>query len=81
MIEQVKGTRNIANGDSAKFLHVKNSFINKFSDYGYKYIQTPLLEYKELFDKSIGESFGIPHIESGPLVRSSYHAKDSFASV
>ena len=56
MIEQVKGTRNIANGDSAKFLHVKNTFINKFSDYGYKYIQTPLLEYKELFDKSIGES-------------------------
>ena len=31
--------------------------------------------------KAIGESFGIPHIESGPLVRSSYHAKDSFASV
>ena len=31
--------------------------------------------------KTIGESFGIPHIESGPLVRSSYHAKDSFASV
>ena len=56
MIEQVKGTRNIANNDSAKFLHVKNTFINKFSDYGYKYIQTPLLEYKELFDKSIGES-------------------------
>jgi len=56
MIEQVKGTRNIANEDSAKFLHVKNSFINKYSDYGYKYIQTPLLEYKELFDKSIGES-------------------------
>jgi len=56
MIEQVKGTRNIANEDSAKFLHVKNSFINKFSDHGYKYIQTPLLEYKELFDKSIGES-------------------------
>ena len=56
MIEQVKGTRNIANDDSAKFLYVKNTFINKFSDYGYKYIQTPLLEYKELFDKSIGES-------------------------
>ena len=56
MTEQVKGTRNIANEDSAKYLHVKNSFINKFSDYGYKFIQTPLLEYKELFDKSIGES-------------------------
>ena len=56
MTEQVKGTRNIANEESAKYLHVKNSFINKFSDYGYKFIQTPLLEYKELFDKSIGES-------------------------
>ena len=31
--------------------------------------------------KLIGEKFGISHIESGPLVRSSYHAKDSFASV
>ena len=31
--------------------------------------------------KLIGESFGIPHVESGPVVRSSYHAKDSFASV
>ena len=38
---------------------------------------------KEEFEhyKHIGESFGIPHVESGPLVRSSYHAKDSFASV
>ena len=30
--------------------------------------------------KIIGQSYGIPHVESGPLVRSSYHAKDSFAS-
>lgn len=29
--------------------------------------------------KRFGESIGIPHIESGPLVRSSYHAKDSTA--
>jgi lipoic acid synthetase len=27
--------------------------------------------------KTFGESIGIPHVESGPLVRSSYHAKDS----
>ena len=31
--------------------------------------------------KTIGQELGIPHVESGPLVRSSYHAKDSFASV
>jgi lipoic acid synthetase len=33
-------------------------------------------EYKEF-----GESIGLPHVESGPLVRSSYHAKDSAAGV
>jgi lipoic acid synthetase len=26
--------------------------------------------------KQLGEDMGIPHIESGPLVRSSYHAWD-----
>ncbi len=36
-------------------------------------------EFKQY--KTIGQELGIPHIESGPLVRSSYHAKDSFASV
>jgi lipoic acid synthetase len=27
--------------------------------------------------REYGQSIGIPHVESGPLVRSSYHAKDS----
>ena len=31
-------------------------------------------EFAEL--KRLGESMGIPHVESGPLVRSSYHAAD-----
>jgi lipoic acid synthetase len=31
--------------------------------------------------KSFGEGRGIPHVESGPLVRSSYHAKESRAAV
>ena len=56
MIEQVKGTQNISNDNSLKYLYIQNLFLNKFGDYGYGYIQTPLLEYKELFDKSIGES-------------------------
>jgi lipoic acid synthetase len=33
-------------------------------------------EYKEF-----GEGMGIPHVESGPLVRSSYHAKESRQAV
>jgi len=56
MIEQVKGTQNISGDNAIKYLYIQNFFNNKFSDYGYQYIQTPLLEYKELFDKSIGES-------------------------
>ena len=56
MIEQVKGTQNISDDDALKYLYIYNLFINKFNDCGYRYIQTPLLEYKELFNKSIGES-------------------------
>ena len=56
MIEQVKGTQNISDKEALKYLFIQNKFLNKFGDAGYKYLQTPLLEYKELFDKSIGES-------------------------
>ena len=31
--------------------------------------------------KTVGEGMGIPHVESGPLVRSSYHAKESREAV
>lgn len=31
--------------------------------------------------KAFGEGIGIPHVESGPLVRSSYHAKESRQAV
>ena len=31
--------------------------------------------------KSFGEGLGLPHVESGPLVRSSYHAKESREAV
>ena len=56
MIEQVKGTQNISGNESLKYLYIQKLFLNKFKNYGYEYLQTPLLESKELFDKSIGES-------------------------
>jgi lipoic acid synthetase len=31
--------------------------------------------------KQKGESMGIPHVESGPMVRSSYHAEEQSAGV
>lgn len=39
--------------------------------------------HPETFDeyKRAGESFGIRHVESGPLVRSSYHAKEALGAV
>ena len=56
MIDQVKGTQNISGDDAKKYLYILSQFHNKFGHSGYKYLQTPLLEYKELFNKSIGES-------------------------
>ena len=44
MIEQVKGTQNITGDNALKYLHIQNLFNKKFSNYGYQYIQTPLLE-------------------------------------
>lgn len=45
----------------------------------------PVVQYHtpELFAyfKQVGESVGIPHVESGPLVRSSYHASEQMARV
>jgi lipoic acid synthetase len=32
-------------------------------------------EFNEL--KTLGETLGIPHVESSPLTRSSYHAKEA----
>ncbi|MDB4855654.1 ATP phosphoribosyltransferase regulatory subunit, partial [Acidimicrobiia bacterium] len=56
MIEQVKGTQNIYQNDSEKYLHVRKCFFDVFSKSGYSYIQTPHLEHSELFEKSIGEN-------------------------
>ena len=36
-----------------------------------------------MFDeyKAVGEGYGITHVESGPLVRSSYHAKEALEAI
>jgi lipoic acid synthetase len=38
--------------------------------------------HPDVFDryKAVGEGFGISHVESGPLVRSSYHARESLGA-
>ena len=44
MIEQVKGTQNIYQNESEKFLYVRQCFFDVFNNSGYSYIQTPHLE-------------------------------------
>ena len=56
MIEQVKGTRNIQSEDAQVYLFILNTFLNTFNSSGYEYTELPIIEHKELFTKSIGES-------------------------
>ena len=56
MIEQVKGTRNIHSEDAQVYLFILNTFLNTFNSSGYEYTELPIIEHKELFTKSIGES-------------------------
>ena len=56
MIEQVKVTRNIHSEDAQVYLFILNTFLNTFNSSGYEYTELPIIEHKELFTKSIGES-------------------------
>ena len=56
MIEQVKGTRNIHSEEAQVYLFILNTFLNTFNSSGYEYTELPIIEHKELFTKSIGES-------------------------
>jgi len=51
MIEQVKGTRNLFGAESEKYIHIFNAFCDAFVDYGYEFVELPILEHKELFIK------------------------------
>ena len=56
MIEQVKGTRNLYGPEAEKYLYIYDIFRKSFNTYGYDLIELPTIEYKELFNKSIGEN-------------------------
>ena len=56
MIEQVKGTRNLYGLEAEKYLYIYDMFRKSFNTYGYDLIELPTIEYKELFNKSIGEN-------------------------
>ena len=56
MIDQVKGTRNLYGKDIDNYLHIRDKFLNCYASYGYKFVELPNIEHKDLFTKSIGEN-------------------------
>ena len=49
-------TRNIHSEEAQVYLFIFNTFLNTFNSSGYEYTELPIIEHKELFTKSIGES-------------------------
>ena len=52
----VKGTHDITFEDGPYFSFVREAFTYVASTYGYRYIEPPILEYTEVFNRATGES-------------------------
>jgi len=59
MINAVKGMKDLTFEESQKFLYIVNTASSVARNYGYSYIETPILEETKLFKRSVGESSDI----------------------
>jgi len=59
MINPLRGMKDTIFQESQKFQHILSVASNIAKNYGYSYIQTPLLEETALFKRSVGESSDI----------------------
>ena len=55
-LKLVRGTRDIYEKENDHFRKIINLFKNVSERYGYKEISTPIIEYSEVFEKTLGES-------------------------
>ena len=59
MINPLRGMKDLIFEESQKFEHMINTASNIARNYGYSYIETPILEETSLFKRSVGESSDI----------------------
>lgn len=59
MINPLRGMKDLIFEDSQKFVHIVTTAIKIARNYGYSYIETPILEETALFKRSVGESSDI----------------------
>jgi histidyl-tRNA synthetase len=59
MINPLRGMKDLIFEDSQKFVHIITTAIKIAKNYGYSYIETPILEETTLFKRSVGESSDI----------------------
>ncbi|MDD5549135.1 MAG: histidine--tRNA ligase [Sulfurovaceae bacterium] len=59
MINPLRGMKDLIFEDSQKFVHIVTTAIKISKNYGYSYIETPILEETALFKRSVGESSDI----------------------
>ncbi len=57
--QKIRGTRDIYGEEFDKFIFIFENSRKVFEKFGYKFIITPTFEYKELFEKSTGETTDI----------------------
>ncbi len=59
MINPLRGMKDLIFEDSQKYVHIVTTAIKIAKNYGYSYIETPILEETALFKRSVGESSDI----------------------
>jgi histidyl-tRNA synthetase len=59
MINPLRGMKDLIFEDSQKYVHIVTTAIKIAKNYGYSYIETPILEETTLFKRSVGESSDI----------------------
>ncbi len=55
-IKAIKGTKDTLPGESYKLQYIEQAALDTAKAYGYHEMRTPVFEYTELFDRSVGET-------------------------
>ncbi len=55
-IKAIKGTKDTLPNESYKLQYIENAALDIAAKYGFKEMRTPVFEYTELFDRSVGET-------------------------